>query len=119
MDKEEARRAASVAYGEGLQAFDSGDYATAEPKLTAALDANILNPDFYCFATVRRAVCWAAAGKATEAVAELDKLGMAAPNQDEILAARSFIFKKQGNVAASRAALAKARLLNKQIKEFK
>jgi Tfp pilus assembly protein PilF len=115
---EDDRIAAYAAYNEASTAFASKDYAGAEAKLALALQANVLNPDVYCEATAKYAVCLAAAGKYPEATAELDKLGPAAPNQGEIFAARAFIFKKQGKVAEANAAMAKARQYNRAIKEF-
>ncbi len=118
-EHEDDRITAYSAYSEALTAFDAKDYATAEPKLTAALAAGVLNPDVYCQAIVRQAVCWGAAGKYAEALAELDKLGAQAPNQAEIFAARAFILGKQGKAADARMALAKARQINRTIPEFK
>jgi tetratricopeptide (TPR) repeat protein len=115
---QDARIAANAAYNEAVTAFASKDYAGAEAKLAAALQANVLNPDVFCDATAKYAVCLAAAGKYPEAMAELDKLGPAAPNQAAIFAARSFILKKQGKVAEANVALAQAKRLDRMIKEF-
>lgn len=112
------RQTAYAAYEAGLTAFAAKDYPTADGKLTTAIDAHVLNPDFYCFAVAKRAVCWAAAGKYAEASTELDNLGPAAPNQAEIFAARSFILKKQGKLAEANAALAQAKRWDRTIKEF-
>jgi thioredoxin-like negative regulator of GroEL len=79
---QDARIAANAAYNEAVTAFASKDYAGAEAKLAAALQANVLNPDVSCEATAKYAVCLAAAGKYPEAMAELDKLGPAAPGRD-------------------------------------
>jgi tetratricopeptide (TPR) repeat protein len=113
------RATAYATYGEALTAFDAKDYATAEPKLAAAIEPRLLNPDVYCEAVVRLAVCWGATGKYAEALAELDTLGSQAPNQAEIFAARAFILGKQGKAADARMALAKARQINRTIQEFK
>jgi tetratricopeptide (TPR) repeat protein len=118
-ENEDARVSAYAANADGLKAFAAKDYATAEPALVSAVDAGVLNPDIYCQAIVRIAVCRGAAGKYDEALAELDKLGPAAPNQDEIFAARAFILAKQGKAADARTALAKARQINRAVQEFK
>jgi len=118
-DLEDSRRAAYAAFNDAAERFSHGDYAAAEPKLVAALVDGVLNPDVYCEATAKLAVCRGAAGKYDEALAELDKLGPAAPNQAEIYAARSFILKKQGKLAEATAALARARRFDRTVKEFK
>jgi hypothetical protein len=116
---EQGRKAAYAAYNEALKTYGAKNYSAAEPQLTAAIEARGLNPDIYCSAVTKRAACWAVAGKLTEALAELETLGPAASNMDEILALKSFIYKKQGKAADSRAALAKAKRINPRIQEFK
>jgi hypothetical protein len=118
-ENEDARVSAYAANAEAIKAFGAKDYAAAEPGFVAAIDSGVLNPDIWCQAVVRLAVCRGAAGKHDEALAELDKLGPAASNQDEIYAARAFILGKQGKAADARVALAKARQLNRAIQEFK
>jgi hypothetical protein len=113
------RRSAYVTLEEGLAAFSARDYANAEQKLTAAIDARVLNPDSYCQAVTKRAVCSAVASKFDDALADLEKLGPAPSNADEVFVVRSFIYKKQGKAAESRAALAKARQYNRTVQEFK
>ncbi len=113
-----SRRSAYVALDEANVAFAARDFAGAEEKLTTAIDARVLNPDSYCQAVTKRALCSAVAGKFEEALADLDKLGPAPSNADEVFIARSFIYKKQGKAAESRAALAKARQFNRTVKEF-
>jgi tetratricopeptide (TPR) repeat protein len=115
---EATRRAANDALREAIVDFASKNYAAAEPKLTAALTEGGLNPDLWCEAMAKRAVCWGAAGRYDEALAELNRIGSAAPNQAEIFAARSFIFKKQGKLAEANAALAQAKRWDRTIKEF-
>jgi tetratricopeptide (TPR) repeat protein len=118
-EHENLRRTAYTSYGEGVAAFNSNDRATALTKFTAALEGGGLNPDVACDARVKLAVCLAASGKYDEALATLEKVGAGAPNPDAVEAARSYIFKKQGNAAQSRAALAKARQYNPKVQEFK
>jgi hypothetical protein len=118
-EHETGRKAAYAAYNEALRAYDAKNYSAAEPQFTAAIEARGLNPDIYCSAVAKRAACWAVAGKLPEALAELEQLGPAASNMDEILALQSFIFKKQGKAAEARAAFAKARRINPRIQEFK
>jgi tetratricopeptide (TPR) repeat protein len=113
------REAAYKALDEGLNAFGQRDYATAEPKLTLALEKGALNPDSYGEAAVKRVVCWGAAGRYDEAYTELDRLEAGAPNLDQVAAARSYVLAKQGKAAESRAALAKARQYNRTVQEFK
>lgn len=115
----DARTAAYAAVNEGNAAFNSRDYTSAEPKLASAIASQLLNPDVYCEASVRHAVCLGSARKFDEALAELDAIGPGAPNIDQIYAARSYVLAKQGKAAESRAALAKARQANRAVQEFK
>jgi hypothetical protein len=117
--QEDARRVAAESYNAGLTAFNSKDFASAEPKLTQALNAGGLNPDHLVDATIKRAVCWARAGKSGEAIAELDKMETWGVGPDALYAARSYVLAKQGKGAESRAALAKAKQFNRAVQEFK
>lgn len=114
-----SRETSAAAAAEGLKAFESHDYAAAASKLAAAIDGGGLNADSYSAAAVRLAVAQAQQGQLAEADALLTKLEQGAPNVDEILAARSFLLKKQGKLAESRTALAKARQINRSVTEFK
>jgi hypothetical protein len=117
-EHEDLRRSAYTNYGEGVAAFNSNDRATAQEKLSAALDGGGLNPDVACDARVKLAVCLASSGKIDEGLAMLEKVGLGASNPDAVEAARSYIYKKQGQAAQSRAALAKARQYNPRVQEF-
>ena len=116
---EDVRRSAQAEYDAAETDFSGRNYAAAGPKFDAALTLGGLNPDLYCEATVKRAVCWAATGKTAEAISELDRLEPGAPNLDQIYAAKSYALAKQGKAAESRAALAKARQANRTVQEFK
>ena len=115
----DVRRSAQEEFDAAMTAFDARDYATADAKLATALKLGGLHPDVYCEAAVKQAVCWAATGKTTEAISELDRLEPGAPNLDQIYAARSYVLAKQGKTAESRAALAKAKQFNRTVQEFK
>jgi tetratricopeptide (TPR) repeat protein len=117
-DLAQSRETAYAAVREGQTAFDARDYATAVAKLAPAVASGMLNVDVYCQATVELAIAYAADGKYDEALAALDKLTAEAPNQAEILAARSFVFKKQGKAREAAAAWQQARKLNPRIKEY-
>jgi len=99
-------------------AFNSRDFAGAAEHFAAAIEHG-LNADNYANAAVMRSVCWGAAGKHQDALVELDKLEAGAPNLDQVYAARSYVLAKQGKLAESRAALAKARQYNRTVQEFK
>lgn len=116
---EDVRLASSVAFNEATTAFNARDYTKAEAAFNVSLQPGGLMSDQYCEAVVKRAVCFAANGKVEAALTELDELGLAASNLDAVHAARSYIFTKQGKVADSRAAFAKARRLNPLVQEFK
>jgi Tfp pilus assembly protein PilF len=115
---EDVRRSANQAFAEGLAAFEARDFPTAEQQFSVALSGGGLDADRYCIATVKVALCKALTGNFDEATAALDGLGAGASNPDDVEIARSYIYKKQGKAAESRAALAKARKFNRAAKEF-
>jgi tetratricopeptide (TPR) repeat protein len=117
-DLAHTRETAYAAVQVGQTAFAARNYAAAADKLEPAISSGMLNVDVYCQATVELAISYAADGKYDEALAALDKLTAEAPNQAEILAARGFVFKKQGKAREAAAALAQARKLNPKIKEY-
>jgi len=115
----EKRVNAYEAAANGDKAFESRDYAVAAEHLAAAVNGGGLNPDAYADAAVKLAVCYAATGKISEANEMLDKLEKGAPNLHQVYAARSFVLKKQGKAAESRAELIKAKRRNPAVQEFK
>ena len=115
----DARRTSYEAYEKGLVAFSARDYGTASGLLSAAVGTGFLNADAYSNAATRLAVSYAAEKRFDEALALLNELDKGAPNFDEVYAARSYVLAKQGKVAESRAALAKARQFNRAVQEFK
>ena len=117
--QEDSRRVAAEAYDAGLVAFASKDYPNAETLFAKAVDSGGLNPDLLVDASIKRSVCWSAGGKSTEAMTELEKIESWGASPDAIYAARSYVLAKQGKVAESRAALAKARQFNRTVSEFK
>jgi tetratricopeptide (TPR) repeat protein len=114
------RENAYAAVVQADQAFQSRDYATAAERYDVAVNGGGVNPDVYASSSVKLAISHAMLKKFDDAIAVLDKIEQeGAPNLAEIYAARSFILKKQGKAAESRAALAKARRYNPRIQEFK
>lgn len=114
----DSRQRANQSHEQAEAAFQSGDLATAGEHFAAAIQHG-LSADNYANAVVKQTVCWAAAGKYEEAMAELDKLEAGAPNLDQVYAARSYVLAKQGKLAESREALAKAKQFNRALQEFK
>ena len=113
------RETGSAAVAKGEAAFANHDYTVAAESLAAAVNDGALNPDAYSSAAVKLVVCYAATGKFDEANALLAKLDAGAPNLDQVNAARAYVLAKQGKMAESRAALAKARQFNRSVQEFK
>jgi hypothetical protein len=114
----DSRQAAQAAYVEAKSAFDARDYAAAEQKFSAAIDLRGLGADDYCDALIRRAACWGVAGKYDEALASLHELEAGGGPTDLINVARAFVLKKQGKAGEAALALARARRINRTIKEF-
>lgn len=115
---EAGRLSGAEAFAAALTEFDGHSYEPAAEHFTVAIKQGALNPDQYGEAAVKRAVCWGAAGKYDEALAELDGLLAGAPNLDQVHAARAFVLKKQGKTGEAAQALAAARRVNRTIKEF-
>lgn len=115
---ESSRQTGAEAFAAATEEFDQRSYAPAAEHFGVAIQKGGLNSDQFAEALVKRAVCWAAEGKAPEALEELDKLEANAPNLDQVFAARSFVLKKQGKPGEANAALAKARQFNRSVKEF-
>lgn len=113
-----SRQTAAQAAETARQEFDQRNYAAAAEHFTQAIDAGGLNSDLYVDAVLRRAVCYGAEGKFDEALADLSKIEQGAPNLDQLLAARAFVLKKMGKTVEANAAMAKARQINRTIKEF-
>jgi tetratricopeptide (TPR) repeat protein len=118
-DNAAIRQSASDAYSAGIQAFDAKDYPKAVESFSVAISQGGLNPDSYTDAAVKLAVGYGATGKFDEAAQLLDNLERGAPELDLVYAARSYVLAKQGKLAESRAALAKARQYNRTVQEFK
>jgi Tfp pilus assembly protein PilF len=116
---EEKRKNAQQAYQEGVAAFESRDFTTARDKLNEAISSGAVYSGSIVDAKVRFAVATAATGDIGAATAQLDELEKNAPDLDLVYAARSYVLAKQGKLAESRAALAKARQYNRTVQEFK
>lgn len=113
------RQAAQQAYDQSLEALARGDIEAAKPLLDKVIELGTLPIDLRCSAYVKRAVCLAISGDFESAHADLDEMEKGAPNMDEVLSARSFVFEKQGKTRESKAAWAKARQLNRYVARIK
>ena len=114
----ESRKAAQKAFDDALQAVSSKDFVAAKTLLDQAIDSGKLYHDAISPAHINRAICSAMAGDFESAHADLDKMERGAPNLDEIFAARSFVFQKQGKTREAKAAWAKARRVNRYVRKF-
>lgn len=102
----------------GLAAFSEGKFAEAEKAFSAAHLAGGLSPDQVVELVIHRAVCRAHLGDTEGAHADLAVAEQGAPNLDLVLSARAFVLEREGNSAAARETLAKARERNPQVKIF-
>jgi len=114
----ETRRSAQQAYDEGLKAFASKDFPTAEQRFTEALEAGGLYPDLYDTARANQVVAMAAQGKVEAALIALAKLEDNAEQKDLVFAAHSYLLKKQGKTKEARVAWARARRINRYVKKY-
>jgi len=117
---EGAASASSVAetegsYEAGLQAFQTGDFATAETQLTAAVSAGALQPDLAEAALRLRARTRTALGKIAEAEADLTELKSGAAEMDQYWLACAELELKKGNTAAAKDAVKQARSANSKV----
>lgn len=102
-----------------MTAFNARDYAAAETKLAAALELGRTLPRSLLRSGGEAGGLLGRRGQDDGSHQRLDRLEPGTPNLDQIYAARSYVLAKQGKVAESRAALAKARQLNRTVSEFK
>jgi Tfp pilus assembly protein PilF len=115
---EQVRVDANQRFREATDAFESKDYATAATKFDEVVENGGVNADLYVIAMLKRSLAWAATGNFDQAHAGLDELEAGAPDLDQILAARSTVFAQQGKTSEARAALAKAKRINRRIRAF-
>ena len=114
----ETRLSAQQAYDEGVEAFQSKDFSTAEQRLTEALEAGGLYSDLFDLARARQVVAMAAQGKIEEAQAALAIFEANALEKDLVFSTRSYVLRKQGKKKESKAAWARARRINRYVKRF-
>jgi tetratricopeptide (TPR) repeat protein len=115
---EDVRRASYAAFQDANTALQAKQYEAAEAAFTAAIDEGGLNFDVFCQAHVKRAVCRAAAGRYDEALAELKEVADHGGDLAAVESARSYVFRRQRNESAARAALARARRLDPLVEIF-
>jgi tetratricopeptide (TPR) repeat protein len=115
--QENKRQSAAQAYEKADQAFKAQNFSEAKVAydecLNGGLPADLVGP-----ARVRRAICLAESGDSTAANEEIKALEAAAPNLDEVFAAKSYILAKQGKTAESQAAWAQAVRYNRSVQKF-
>jgi tetratricopeptide (TPR) repeat protein len=109
----------TVAFNDGIKAYEAGEFEKSVTALTAAIDGYGLSPDQFATAIVRRAVSYGRLGKFTEAHKDLDEAERGAPNMDEVFQARHFVFSAEGNKTKAAEALREAKKLNSRIKSIK
>lgn len=102
-------------YEAGLQAFQSGDFTTAETQLQAAIASGSLQPDLAEAALRLRARSRTALGKTAEAEADLAELKQGAAEMDQYWLATAELELKKGNTAAAKDAVKQARALNARL----
>lgn len=103
---------------EATKAMEAGDFTAAEEALSSAIEKGGLGPDRYGDALALRAVCRGHLGQFETAHADLDMAEQIAPNLDVVLAARSFVFSKEGKTRDAQDAMKKARKINRDVKPF-
>ena len=113
----DSRQSAAQAYEKAEQAFNAKNFAEAKDAYDQCLSGG-LPADLLGTARVRRAVCLAEAGDFAAASEEITALESAAPNLDEVFAAKSYILAKQGKLAESKASWAQAIRYNRSVKKF-
>lgn len=112
-----AREQSAKAFQQAEDALEQDDFARAKELFDLAIAEGHLSIDAIGVAYAGRAVCLAELGQFEEAHDDLDKMEQA-PNQGEILAARSYVLEKQGKKAEARAAWAKAKRFNRLVQPY-
>ncbi len=87
--------------------------------LSAAIGAGGLQPDAYGDALIKRAIAQAHLGQYEAAHAALDRAEPGAPDLASVHAARSFVFKRQGNEESAGREFAQAKALNPRVQEIR
>lgn len=112
--------AASVAAGEGslqsgLDAYEKGDFTTAETELAAAVSGGALQADLVETAMRTLAQSRIQLGKLEEAASDLEKLKAGAAELDKYWLAVAELEKKKGNAAAVSDAIKQAKSVNPKV----
>lgn len=102
-------------YEAGLQAFQNGDFTTAESQLQAAIASGSLQPDLAEAALRLRARSRTALGKTAEAEADLAELKQGAAEMDQYWLAVAELELKKGNNTAAKEAVKQARSVNSRL----
>ena len=102
-------------YDAGLQAFQNGDFTTAESQLQAAISSGSLQPDLAEAALRLRARSRTALGKTAEAEADLAELKQGAAEMDQYWLAMAELELKKGNSTAAKEAVRQARGVNSRL----
>jgi uncharacterized protein HemY len=98
-----------------LQAFQNGDFTTAESQLQAAISSGSLQPDLAEAALRLRARSHTALGKTAEAEADLAELKQGAAEMDQYWLAVAELELKKGNNPAAKEAVKQARSVNSRL----
>ena len=101
----------------GIEAYSQGNYQQAFDELGTATKGG-LNPDLYSEALVYHAAAAIQLDKFDVAQADFELLDQGATNEDQVLAAKSFLAAKQGNKAQAKQLMQQAKRLNRNIKPF-
>ena len=116
---EEVAADSSAAWANAIEAFDAKDFAACSDHLDAALAGGGLPPDVCAEAQLKRAVCRARLDRFDEALADLAEVEQGPVNLAVVHMTRSYVYKKQGKAAESKAEAATAKKIDRRVKALK
>lgn len=98
-------------------ALESGDYASALPKLTAAIESPALNVDQYVEALLLRAQCYISTGEVRNAEADIAEAEQGASDGALLNYTKALLYYKRGNTGAGNKAFSAARKIDPSLKK--
>ncbi|GAB5405821.1 MAG: hypothetical protein Aurels2KO_40520 [Aureliella sp.] len=108
---------AQAAFDAAKPMMESGDYASALPLLTQALDEVGLDPDQATTAMLYRSICHSTAGNTEAAEADIAEAEMGGPSEGLLVFAKAHAAEASGNSAEATKLFKSARRLDSSLKK--
>ncbi len=109
---------AQAAFDAAKPMIESGDYASALPLLTQALDEAGLDPDQATTAMLYRSICHSTSGDVEAAEADVSEAEMGGPAEGLLLFAKAHAAEARGDTAEATKLFKSARRLDPSLKKL-